>query len=191
MLMKPLLAICGIFLALCTAPAFADTLEFSNHGLEAVSGTGGVTALTVVSDLNLDGMPIITGPAGMMIFTTGTFVGSLQTGGTFSAGSIAIQFDAIAGTIFASDFSGTWSKLGDDLFKLVGTFSGTLDNVGFQGMTSQTFDLGFENGQPSFRDLNGVTTVTPVPEPGTLALIGTGLLSLGGAIRRKFQVAFK
>jgi len=184
--MKALLAVCGICLALCAAPALADTLTFGNQGLLAASGTEGVTALTTLNDLSRNGV-LTPGPAGLSIFNTGLFIGSLQSGGTFSSGSIAIQLDALTSTIFASDFSGTWSQMGGDLFQLLGTFSGDLEGLPFHGTTSQLFQIDFVDGEASFRDVNGTTTIVTVPEPGTLALMGPALVVLGGAIRRKYR----
>jgi len=54
------------------------------------------------------------------------------------------------------------------------TLSGNVGNVSFQYGTSLS--------EPNIPCTNGCT---PVPEPGTLALFGTGLLSLAGVIRRR------
>jgi hypothetical protein len=90
--------------------------------------------------------------------------------------------------LFSSNFSGTWTKISNDLFKLVGTFSGTVDGLHMSGVTTQFFELEREDGRLTFDDVEGKTclSASPVPEPGTLTLLGTGLLSLGGLVRRKF-----
>ena len=54
------------------------------------------------------------------------------------------------------------------------TLSGNISNINFQYGTSLS--------EPNIPCTNGCT---PVPEPGTLALFGTGLLSLAGVIRRR------
>ena len=49
---------------------------------------------------------------------------------------------------------------------------------------SHSFYLDAGNGGQSF-----MTTASPVPEPSSLALLGTGILGLAGTLRRKFLLA--
>jgi hypothetical protein len=44
---------------------------------------------------------------------------------------------------------------------------------------------GFFNGSTNIS--SGDTNITTVPEPGTLGLLGTGLLGLAGALHRKLK----
>ncbi len=58
--------------------------------------------------------------------------------------------------------------------------------------TSETLSflaLGTPSGEPPFALLDGVTvsdTVATTPEPGSLALLGTGVLGLAGMLRRRY-----
>ena len=61
------------------------------------------------------------------------------------------------------------------------------------GLGSFMFTISRTNGDPiSVSELvgnlpAGVTGPANVPEPGTLVLLGTGLLAMGGALRRRMQ----
>ncbi|MGC2197716.1 MAG: PEP-CTERM sorting domain-containing protein [Terriglobales bacterium] len=185
--MKSRFAVLGLFLALCVVPAFANSLDIQNRGLLSGSGSSsGINMTSGISQVRLNG-GVLPGIDGSVSFDTGSFTGSLLGGGTFNAGTFEISFDGVGTVLFASNFSGSWGKISDDLYELIGTFSATVNGLQLNGVTKQFFELESEDGKLSFDDVHGKTCITPaaVPEPGTLTLLGTGLLGLGGMVRRK------
>jgi len=189
--MKLRLAVWGIFLALCVTPAFADSVHFTNKGLISVSASNsGIDVVSCLTKVSFEGSIVSSGHIGTISFDTGNFAGTLLGGGAFNSGSFGIDVNGFGTVLFANNFSGTWTKISDDLYKLVGTFSTTVDGLHLTGVTTQLFELENDDNHLSFEELKGKTCLSPspVPEPGTLTLLGTGLLSLAGMVRRKLSV---
>lgn len=106
----------------------------------------------------------------------------------------------MSGTVFQGTFTGpvNWTatfnpharnRRGAWYYVLTGAVGGSLHNgaIAIGGTVQFTFDV--PKGKTFSKDVNlnnGITTVT-VPESGTLGLLGTGLLSVAGMVRRKLK----
>ena len=99
------------------------------------------------------------------------------------------------GTLFTGSFSGpvTWTLVtlanGTHNYTLTGSLSGwSASGAPINGVTVQltiNTGKGFFNGSTTIS--SGDTNITATPEPGSLTLLGTGLIGLSGVIRRKLK----
>lgn len=179
--------------------AWADTIDVTNkYGSIAISMNGISSTHSQMRSYNGTFAPR-SGSLGYVSFGTGAFSGSsLASDGTFSAkGS---WFDIVRGsgkkgvTVFSGAFVGPINWTATTLpgshhltFTLTGDIKGMLYNGHeMTGKTTQYFTTTkFQLGKGVAHITGGTTTLASTPEPGTLGLLGTGLVGIAGIFRRR------
>jgi hypothetical protein len=191
----------GVVLALLALAlplaAWANTIDFTNEfGSINISMTNGITSTySPISSYNGTLAPR-RGAQGWVSFGTGAFSGSsLASNGTFSA--TGSWFDVVrhrgGATIFSGAFVGpiSWTNTTTTpgrflTFELSGEIRGMLNGHEATGMTYQYFKATkFQLDKGIAHITGGSTSLTSTPEPGTLGLLGTGLVGIAGIFRRK------
>ena len=203
-MMKKVLLLTALVLVLPFAAFAGSSVDFTNGG-GTLSGTNSGLTLTgsmLIAANGLGGGLITGSNLGTVSFSTGVLSGgTLQMGGTLAAGgAFTISGNGTGGipngVIFNGSFTGpvTWTLItlgnGTHNYTLTGSLTGTWYAGGtINGATVQltiNTGRGFFNGKTTVS--SGDTNFTTVPEPGTLSLLGTGLIAIGGIVRRKLQM---
>jgi len=203
--MKRILLLAVLALALPTAVFAGSNIDFTNSG-GVLSGSSGVLTLsgsTLIAVNGLGGGLITGNNLGSVAFQTGaeTSFSATTSTYTFAAGGwFTITGNGTNGVPNGAIFTGTFSgpvtlalvpmlgANGTNIYDLSGALSGTTAS-GFK-TTGVSIQLVIDSGKGPF---DGSTTVGSgdstlvVPEPGSLGLLGTGLIGVAGLVRRKLK----
>jgi hypothetical protein len=177
--------------------SLANRVDFNNsNGLLTGNNLGLTLAGSLLNVINIQGGLFLTGNnLGTVTFATGAPIGgNLNNVEIFNGGGFFTIANA-GGVIFNGVFSNVvlWQHVEGDIYQLSGPLFGiwiTPNGIPLtvNGFTTQLYFGQVVNGVFT-GTLGSGNTLLATPEPGTLGLLGVGLVFTGGIIRRRRHIA--